>query len=498
MTTNGGTQWQAVSGFENANMYGVAFSPSGGTVYASNFTNIYVSTDSGSTWTFAGPAPCAAANLAVSPTTPTTAYLGSSCAAQSFDGGQTWNTLNIPAYSFNAVAINPQSPSTVYMGTSSGLYESTDGGQSWNPLNVAGLQYPNVTAIAINPATSADVYTVANGSVYGSTNSGAVWSPMSTGISVSVNTIAIAASKPASLYAGTSAGVYSTTNSASSWKSAGETGNNISLVVVDPLQPGTVFAGTSANSDAFAAKINSSGSKLLYSTYLGGSGIDYALGIAVTSSGNAYVTGSVQSPDFPTTKGVLQSATGLMRSTAFVSSIQTKTPSCTYTASPASGFFYAAGGTGNFSVVAPSGCKWTTNHDILMDHHQQSRRAGNRHTGNQRRKEYKRRAHRIDRDRDRYAEYHSDGFQLQLLDQRDRAYVPGNRRRAERQRQGWVRMQVGSHGLPLWLTITSGASGTGNGTVALDAAPNPFPYSRGGFPTIANIQIGTSENGTAQ
>src|SRR5439155_12142857 len=41
--------------------------------------------------------------------------------------------------------------------------------------------------------------------------------------------------------------------------------------------------------DAFVTKLNASGSALVYSTYLGGA--DYGRGIAVDSSGNAYVTG---------------------------------------------------------------------------------------------------------------------------------------------------------------------------------------------------------------
>ncbi|MBC7350173.1 MAG: SBBP repeat-containing protein [Candidatus Aminicenantes bacterium] len=51
--------------------------------------------------------------------------------------------------------------------------------------------------------------------------------------------------------------------------------------------------------DAFIAKISASGTELIYSTYLGGSADDYANGLAVDSQGNAYVAGYTDSPNFP-------------------------------------------------------------------------------------------------------------------------------------------------------------------------------------------------------
>ena len=66
-----------------------------------------------------------------------------------------------------------------------------------------------------------------------------------------------------------------------------------------PLQ-----ARAGGGGDAFVAKLNAAGSGLLYSTYLGGSAGDGASGIAVDSSGNAYVTGSTASTDFPTAKPI--------------------------------------------------------------------------------------------------------------------------------------------------------------------------------------------------
>jgi len=67
--------------------------------------------------------------------------------------------------------------------------------------------------------------------------------------------------------------------------------------------------GGNQDSDAFVTELNNSGSALVYSTYLGGSSMDWGNGIAVDSSGNAYVVGFTRSTDFPLA-GSLQSGCG--------------------------------------------------------------------------------------------------------------------------------------------------------------------------------------------
>jgi len=54
------------------------------------------------------------------------------------------------------------------------------------------------------------------------------------------------------------------------------------------------------NGDAFVTKLTPAGNALIYSTYLGGSGLDEGYGIAVDGAGSAYVTGFAGSTDFPT------------------------------------------------------------------------------------------------------------------------------------------------------------------------------------------------------
>jgi hypothetical protein len=62
--------------------------------------------------------------------------------------------------------------------------------------------------------------------------------------------------------------------------------------------------------DAIVTKLNPAGTHLVYSTFLGGISSDYGNGIAVDSSGNAYVTGSTYSNDFPTTAGAYDQTYG--------------------------------------------------------------------------------------------------------------------------------------------------------------------------------------------
>jgi hypothetical protein len=58
--------------------------------------------------------------------------------------------------------------------------------------------------------------------------------------------------------------------------------------------------------DVFVTKLNPSGSGIIYSTFLGGSGNDVAAGIDVDSAGDAYITGQTNSSDFPVTTGSFQ------------------------------------------------------------------------------------------------------------------------------------------------------------------------------------------------
>ncbi len=77
-----------------------------------------------------------------------------------------------------------------------------------------------------------------------------------------------------------------------------------------PTTAGVVDPTHGGGNDAFVAKFTPTGGGLVYATYLGGSLDDSGLSIAVDRQGNAYVSGSSASLNFPTTAGSLQPTHG--------------------------------------------------------------------------------------------------------------------------------------------------------------------------------------------
>ncbi len=75
-----------------------------------------------------------------------------------------------------------------------------------------------------------------------------------------------------------------------------------------PPSPGHI-GNLTGTANVFIAKFNSQASALLYSTYLGGSDTDYPAGISVDAGFNVFVSGTTNSPDFPTLNGLAATPT---------------------------------------------------------------------------------------------------------------------------------------------------------------------------------------------
>ena len=156
-----------------------------------------------------------------------------------------------------------------------------------------------------------------------------------------------------------------------------------------PTTPGayqtTNLGGSLGN--AFITKLNPSGTALVYSTYLGGTGDsdrsritggDIGTGIAVDSSSNAYVVGFTYSKDFPVTPGAFQTTNkannALSRRTVFVTRLNPTGTALVYStylggtdhdfssriAVDASGNAYVTGDTGSADFPTTAGAFQTT------------------------------------------------------------------------------------------------------------------------------------------
>lgn len=101
---------------------------------------------------------------------------------------------------------------------------------------------------------------------------------------------------------------------------------------------------------AFVAKLNTSGSALVYGTYLGGSSLEFASQIRVDAQGDAYVFGLSESSDFPLTPGAFQTANTDIAHTGFLSKFKPDGSGLVFSTYIDGAFGFSAGVSPLFSV----------------------------------------------------------------------------------------------------------------------------------------------------
>jgi hypothetical protein len=126
---------------------------------------------------------------------------------------------------------------------------------------------------------------------------------------------------------------------------------------------GTLYVAGAGLTDAFAAKLSADGKTLAWSTFYSGSSGSYPGGVAAAPSGDAWIAGTTLSSDLPITPNAYstnayQVIGGGLYYSGFLARIADATPSCSYGVAPSSVVAYS-GQTISFAVTAPSGCAWT-------------------------------------------------------------------------------------------------------------------------------------------
>src|SRR5207302_1121338 len=97
-----------------------------------------------------------------------------------------------------------------------------------------------------------------------------------------------------------------------------------------PATPGAYQAALKGGKDISVTKMNATGTGLIFSTFLGGSGDDTPSGIAIDGRGNVYVAGTTDSADFPVTRGAAETVFGGGGSDGFITKLNPNVTALVY------------------------------------------------------------------------------------------------------------------------------------------------------------------------
>lgn len=131
-------------------------------------------------------------------------------------------------------------------------------------------------------------------------------------------------------------------------------------ITMAALQP-TFSGGSSVGSDAFLAKLSPTGSTLVFSTYLGGSGDDFGFGVAVDGAGTAHVAGETTSLDFPQVAGLPPTSSALLPN-GFVSRVNAGGSALTFSTYLSGSLNFAQG-----VAADAAGASYVTGHTDASD-----------------------------------------------------------------------------------------------------------------------------------
>ncbi|MFT4113779.1 WD40/YVTN/BNR-like repeat-containing protein [Silvibacterium sp.] len=213
---------------------------------------IYVSHDSGQTWTaFAGMDGQSVRALVQAPSNPKILVAGAiNGIFRSEDGGQHWSQISPQGSGeirkVESIAIDPQDPKTIYAGTWHLPWKTTDGGANWKNIKQGVIDDSDVFSIIIDPTKPSVVYASACSGIYLSETAGELFRKVQ-GIPSTARRTRVLMQDPMNrsiVYAGTTEGLYKTSDNGSNWSRMTGPDVIVNDVYVDPKNDKHVLLAT--------------------------------------------------------------------------------------------------------------------------------------------------------------------------------------------------------------------------------------------------------------